>query len=60
MKTGRAKQRHWFFHLTWEQWAVPLSIWWWPIEKDRAFGIHIGPLQWHWEKHPHDWPERSK
>jgi hypothetical protein len=34
--------------LTWTQWY--LGVWWWPIKKDRAFGVNIGPLAFVWRK----------
>lgn len=48
----QGRKRHWSLRLIWEQWALPLSIWWWPIEKDRAIGVSVGPVHLHWEKHP--------
>lgn len=34
----------WRFVLTWTQWALPLKIWWWPVRKDLAFGVQVGPF----------------
>jgi hypothetical protein len=34
----------------WTQWALPLRVWWWPVPKDRAFGIEIGPVHLYWTR----------
>lgn len=37
---GRMKPR---VTLVWTQWF--LGIWWWPVPKDLALGVCLGPLQ---------------
>jgi hypothetical protein len=34
--------------VNWTQWTI--GIWWWPIKKDRAFGILVGPFYLQWER----------
>lgn len=28
----------------WTEWALPLRVWWWPVRKDLAFGLEVGPV----------------
>lgn len=32
----------------WTQWRI--GVWWWPVKKDRAFGIEIGPVHLIWTR----------
>lgn len=32
----------WHAGIIWRQWLF--GIWWWPVKKDLAFGLQIGPL----------------
>jgi hypothetical protein len=32
----------------WTQWY--LGVWWWPVRKDLAFGLLLGPLSFTWTR----------
>lgn len=50
---SRRRRGHWSACVNWTQWYV--GVWWWPVERNRAFGINLGPLHLLWEKYPDYW-----
>jgi hypothetical protein len=32
----------------WTQWYF--GLWWWPVKKDRAFGLNFGPVHFIWTR----------
>ena len=36
------------FRLTWTQWFI--GVWWWPVPKDLAFGVFLGPFSITWTR----------
>lgn len=48
--TERAPEMRLHVSVVWTQWALPVRFWFWPVRKDLAFGMEIGPLQLMWTR----------
>lgn len=38
----------WRVQVIWTQWLV--GVWWWPVRKDLAAGLRLGPLDITWAR----------
>jgi hypothetical protein len=52
-ETEEVVRMHVTVKVIWTQWRV--GIWWWPIRKDLAFGLEVGPLHVIWTREKEDW-----
>lgn len=45
------KVGHFRITVIWTQWYV--GFWWWPVRKDQAIGVELGPLAVTWHRYPY-------